>query len=435
MRNAFERGSPILSIVALITAGATCGCDFHDGRLDGEFNAGGADPYNYPPPYRGTGARREVAASGVFTEIAAHAGGHPVGYYLFPFSPGQVPTTSYPAPSPSGWPDGVIDPLRVSGPGTAVGKSSGNPVPVPLVYNFDSPGGPDPLASSAKCTPPAGYTPNAYHDAFPRNEQWNVFDFPPDRFTTFPFGGLPTWSYRPVVAEVAVTTEHLGCQDVKSERTLLDLAERGSLQLDRMPAQPDGTRPGKPDGRYLAWALIDPGAAVVRVGETVDVFQGGKVSGTSIQKYGWYAQFIVAYIDGGYIPVEDGPMIAGAPTQRMRPQRLYYPRSPVIDGDSAAPGALAHGYDVLEADRFQDPDAYSPVCEVWTYALPAPTAVADLPKDEATILAMAGDTLEPARTQQSSSSFRPDGGGGPPVARAAAIVPPYIFCLQAAPRP
>ena len=65
----------------------------------GEFNAGGADPYNFPPPFRGAGYRREMAGRGAFSEIRAYAGGKALGYFSFPFSPSQVPTTNYPAPA------------------------------------------------------------------------------------------------------------------------------------------------------------------------------------------------------------------------------------------------------------------------------------------------------------------------------------------------
>ncbi len=426
--------TPSFSAISLfaLAVGLAGACDPYEGRFDEdeEFNAGGADPYNYPPDYRGVGAARQTAASGVFTEIAAFAGGAPVGYYAFPFSPSQVLTTNYAPPSTRAWPEGVVDPLRVSGPGTDFRQSANNPAPVPMVYNFDPPGGADPFAPQQKCRIPDDWTPNAFRDNIPLDQQWNVFTFPPDRFTSFPFGALPTWSYRPIVAEVPVGTKDLDCQGAKSERTLLRLADEGKLDVPRGEPEPDKRfgRLGLPTpDRFLAWALIDPGAAVVRVGEKPNVLQGGTVSGTSVQKYGWYGQFIVAYIDGGYIPVEDGPRVAGAPTKRMRTQRLYYPRSAVRrsgqNPGQGAPGALGQGYDVVQADRFTDPDRYSPVCEIWTYSLPSEAAIEDLPKDEATILKLANTTLEPAR--------HPPGSGYTPNTT---IVPRFQFCLQAAPR-
>lgn len=424
----------MMSSLALVVSVA---CDPRDGYFDEdeEFNAGGADPFNFPPPYRGNGCFnatcvRQTAGSGVFTEVAAFAKGKPVGYFNFPFSPSHITTTNYAAPSAGAWPEGQIDPLRLTGPGTDFRQSTNNPVPVPMVYNFDPPGTSEPFPSASKCRGPANYTQDTFREAVPANEQWNIFTFLPDRFTTFGFGTLPTWSYRPIVAEVPVKTVDLECQAVKSERTLQKLADEGKVDMPRGEPEPDKKvgRLGLPTpGKFLAWALIDPGAAVARVGERPDVLQGGKVSGTSVQKYGWYGQFIVAYIDGGYIPVEDGPRVAGAPTTRIRAQRIYYPRSLVIRTGSStpAPGQLGQGYDVVQADRFTDSAEYSPVCEVWTYALPTPTAQANLPKDEAEILVAANSTLEPARTDQPTGSFTPS----------TTITPRFIFCLQAAPRP
>jgi hypothetical protein len=410
---------------------AVAACDVHDGYFndDEDFDAGGADPYNFPPPYRGAGQIRQVAASGSFTESGGFARGIPIGYFQFPFSPGQVATTNYAPPANTSWPDGLIDPLRISGPGTDFRASLNNPVPVPMVYNFDPPGGDRPFATEVKCSSPAGYVPNAFYDRYPQDEQWNVFTFLPDRYTTFGFGTLPTWSYRPIVAEVSVGTRDVDCQVVKSERTLLKYADDGNLDVKRGDPEPDPKvgRLGAPNpGRFLAWALIDPGSAVLRVGQKLDVLQGGQNNGVTVQKYGWYAQFIVAYIDGGYIPIEDGPRVAGAPTQRMRAQRLYYPRSSVIRNGASSPtqGALGQGYDVLQGDRFAPNTGYSPVCEVWTYSLPQPTAEADLPKDEAAIIAVANSTLEPARQPQSTTAFNPS----------TTIIPRYVFCLQAAPR-
>jgi hypothetical protein len=438
MRPASSIGFSLTGLVALIALSPAC--DKFEGKWDedSEFNAGGVDPFNFPPDYRGAGQIRQTAASGTFTEVAAFANGTPVGYFQFPFSPSQVLTTNYAPPSARSWPEGSIDPLRVAGPGTDFRASLNNPVPVPSVYNFDPPGNDNPFPDAPHCKAPPNYTQNKFLEAFPQNEQWNIFTFLPDRFTTFPIGALPTWSYRPVVAEVPVQTTNLDCQSVKSERKLLSSAPASvNIPLGEPESDPKVGRLGKPDGKFLAWAIIDPGAGVYRVGTKNDVFSGGTVNGTSVQKYGWYAQFIVAYIDGGYIPTEDGPIVAGAPTTRMRTQRLYYPRSPVYSASAkvppgvdpsatAAPGMFGQGYDVLQGDRFGNNDAYSPVCELWTYSLPGgPTEINDLPKDEATILQLANSTLEPARTApQAPTQYTPS----------TTIIPKYIFCLQAAPR-
>lgn len=430
-----------VAVTGLLGLAFAQACDPFEGYFDedSEFNAGGIDPYSFAPPYRGASAIRERAASGTFTEIGAFAKGRPVGYFRFDFSPGQVSTTNYPTlPSANGqgspapfpaWPEGVIDALRVSGPGTDFRQNAGNPVPVPLVYNFDPPGTENPFPEQARCAAPADYKQDTFWEGVPQDQQWNVFTFPPDRYTSFPFGTLPMWAYRPIVAEVSVKTLDMDCQAVKSERTLLKLADEGKLDVPRQEPEADKRfgRLGRPTpDKFLAWAMIDPGAAVFRVGERRNPATG--TLGSTVQKYGWYGQFIVAYIDGGYIPVEDGPRVAGSPTKRMRPQRIYYPRSDVIrtGATSASPGALGQGYDVVQADRFNDGAEYSPVCEVWSYTLPPPAVKQDdLPKDEAQILQLANSTLEPARQPQSTTAYTPS----------VTIIPRLIFCLQAQPRP
>ena len=423
MLNVSTKGLAVV-LATLVGSAVAAGCDFYEGRWSGEFSAAGVDPWNFPPAYRGAGQVRQNAASGSFNEVAAFVGGTRVGYFSFPFAPTQVATTGYAPPA------ATVDPLRIEGAGTDFRRAAGNPTPVPLAYNFDPPAaGPETVSGTSSCVAPPDYEFDAFADAFPKNAQWNIFTFLPDRFASYPFGGLPTWAYRPVVAEVAVGSRDLPCNEPKSERTLLRYADEGRVTMERADPEGDGTRFGKKTGRFLAWAIIDPGSAVLRVGQAqADILTGGTTSGVTVQKYGWYGQFMVAYIDGGVIPVEDGPTVTGAPTKRMRPQRIYYPRSAVVTNPrepAGAPGALGRGYDVLQANRFTDGERYSPVCEVWTYALSSATPVAALPKSEAEILAVAGNTLEPARTTQSAAAYTPN----------ATLVPRYVFCLQAAPLP
>ena len=58
------------------------GCNpYTDYKLNGEFNAGSVDPFNFPPPYRGAGASRSVAGSGNgFTAVRAYARGSAIQY-------------------------------------------------------------------------------------------------------------------------------------------------------------------------------------------------------------------------------------------------------------------------------------------------------------------------------------------------------------------
>jgi hypothetical protein len=134
-------------------------------------------------------------------------------------------------------------------------------------------------------------------------------------------------------------------------------------------------------------------------------------SGLGLQRWGWYNRYLLAYLDGGYIPTEE-VMVAGpsidTPTMikvtRLKPQRLFVPRQ-IRTGMGMAPGRAGAGYDVLE---FKRGDAgYSPLCQVWDYGDPAlPVAPADLPKRADVILNTPG--LNPA----------------------AAAPPSYVFCLQ-----
>src|SRR5712692_7316608 len=71
-------------------------CDIYHQQLSGEFNAGSADPVNYPPPYRGAGANRNIAGSGNgITEVRAFIENNATGYFLFPYGTTQVVTPGY----------------------------------------------------------------------------------------------------------------------------------------------------------------------------------------------------------------------------------------------------------------------------------------------------------------------------------------------------
>src|SRR5262249_58579743 len=81
------------------------------------------------------------------------------------------------------------------------------------------------------------------------------------------------------------------------------------------PNRPDDSPTGMPDGTYYAWAMIDPGSQVFRATESASTSFG-----YSHHSYGWFNQCLVAYLDGGRVPI-----VAGNPP-RMMTQRLYYPR-------------------------------------------------------------------------------------------------------------
>ena len=349
------------------------GCDpYSDYKLKGEFNAGSVDPFNFPPPYRGAGASRSVAGSGNgFTAVRAFSQGLAIEYYLFPYSPSQVVAPGY-----------VYSASAISNQtANALGIRS-----FPLAYVFDPPGTSNPFPAQQQCGAPSGYVYDPRRDAVRYDEQGSILTALPE--ATFGAGSLPTWTYVPTVAEVPVASNGEPCQDIKSERTLLT---RNDVNVPK-----DGAGNPSPDGRYLAWALIDPGSGVYHVGETATTS-----TGVDIQRWGWYQQYLAAYIEGGYIPIDT------AASNRFKAQRLYIPNR---IGNS--PGRVGAGYDVLDAPRGDT--NYSPICEVRIYTpMPPVTSADQLPKSASDI----GTTTPP--TPPPAGAIVPSD-----------VIPPFVFCLQ-----
>lgn len=332
----------------------------------GEFSAGPANPLNFPPAYLGVGGVANKPGRGTFTEVAAYSQGQSIGYYAFPFSPTALPSSSKGAP----------DPLALTSNGVS---TAANPAPYAYVFDPSPPTSPFPAAD--KCVAPAGYTYNAFLDEVRYDQQGNIFTALP--VATLSTSAAATWSYQPIVEELAVTSQGEGCQSIKSATTA---STDPSISVSA------------PDNNYLAWALIDPGAAVYRVGQTVN-----NSDGITAQHYGWYDHYIVAYIDGGYIPTSNDTTSTGTPVTHMTTQNIYYPREILGPSGASGPGGIGQGYDVLDAPR--DGTGYSPVCAVQTYSTTTPLTIAELPQDAATVSSLYGTTLEPG-------------------------FPAYIFCLQ-----
>jgi hypothetical protein len=343
---------------ALLVLVACTGCNPYERFAKDDDGLGPVDPVNFPPANLGTGGNRKQPGIGAFTAIGGYAGGMPVEYFNYPF------------PTPL-----ADDPLRLEEDGMPV-----NPAATPTVYSF---------GAGYQCTPPPGYTPDPRLDEVPRNVQGNIFTAVPTASYTPERG--PRSTYIPVLSEAVVTGPSLECQKPKSKDAL-------TAALGMLPPR---------DGKYLAWLVIDPAAAVYPVGKSAD-----DDSGVSLQGWGWYNRYLLAYLDGGEIPTEEMTVMEGDPVmtikvREMVPQKIYYPRSMVMNAmGMAAAGRLGAGYDVLSAKR--GTPGYSPVCAVYTYDAGMPLARADLPKDEATIMAMFNSMAAPIR----------------PAAT------PYIFCLQ-----
>jgi len=366
----------VLSLT-LALAGLT-GCDVYE-RWDGEFSAGPVDAQNFPPEYLGTGANRQRAGSGSFTGRRAYAGEQPLGYYLFSFASGQLR---------------AADPLAV--------RSNGKPTataPTPLAYVFD------PEAERPDCKRPEGYEFDAARDDVALDTQGHIFTALPT--ATYAPGAEPTYAYVPIVSQVPVAGNGIACQALKSEKTLVENQQKIGVELTE-PV--NGKQTGIPDGTFRAWAMIEPGAAVYRYTSTATARE--PASGVGMQQWGWFNQYLVAYLDGGLVPTQE-VTVNNVPVVRMVPQKLYYPRSQVREGTTNRTVTVGQGYDVVEAQR--NAAGYSPVCQVFTYDAGGPLPPDQLPKSAAEVVTRYGATL-----RAPTKAF----GDRSPVGDA------YVYCLQ-----
>jgi hypothetical protein len=425
--------------------GLVPGCDPYVAQR-GEFNAGPVDAANFPLDYKGTGGDPNVhgfqSGRGRIFEINAYVNGSNAGYFRFPFT--RVGDGS------SGQLDGNNDPIRLLEDGRPYTRA-----PTPRAYVFDpTPTNPFPL--SPKCDAPRGYTYDERYDDVRLDEQGNIFTQLP--IATQRPGLSSTFTYIPVVAETALSAAGLACQSIKSEKRL---------------KKAFGDPPGTVTGNYVLWAIIDPSAGVYRVGQDPNYsladggFAGPRyATGIGVQKWGWFGQYFLAYIDGGYIPTVPRTVTEGTPPRQkqllvMKTQPLYFPGDGISDnptvqcgtpaqgcdpglrcvsgqcvacspvtGNPAAcstgqvcdtgkcyraiaqSGAPFKGYDVLKAKR-GDTD-YSPVCQLFRYdsrttgSPQRPLLLSDLPKSELEIT----------------------GRNPQPVPRTSIDPPPYVYCPQ-----
>jgi hypothetical protein len=340
----------------------------YEDLADETVSLGAVDPLTFPAANLGTGGDRMRPGLGALSEIKAFSGGQEIGYFRYAVN------------TPAG-----RDPLRVLDNGAAYAG-----VATPSVYAFD-PSADKPVPDTNPCQKPAGYSYNPQRDAVHFDQQGNVFTALPT--ATYTAGLASSTQYIPVVAEIAMVSSNVPCQKLKSEKAILDGL---------------GSKPER-SGKYLAWLLIDPAAAVFPKEDPMGLEDA---AGIGLQRWGWYQRYLVAYLDGGYIPtaeteIMEGPMGMQVTKKvvRMRTQRIFVPRSPVMNGMTMAAAALGEGYDVIAAKRGSND--YSPLCEVFTYDTVTPMPPAMLPKDSATIEAMFG-----------------------PVMPATAPLPRYVYCLQ-----
>lgn len=339
------------------------GCNVYE-RWDGdEFNAGAVDAQNFPPDYLGAGANRLNSGTGSFTARRAYAGGAQTEHFLFPFSTPQRSTLA-------------ATPLTFSR------------LPIASAYEFE-PG----------CKVPDGYQFDPVRDSYDSSQQGTIFSALPT--ASYAVGAEPTWSYVPLVARVKVTPNGVLCQTSKSEANLVTRNNKDVSLALTDPAPVTGKQVGIPEaGVYDAFAIIEPGAAVYRVGQT-----SANSTGVGAQKWGWFNQYLLAYIDGGQVPVSGTVLVA---------QKLYYPRSQVTVGTGNVSVTVGQGYDVVEARR--GTAGYSPICQVLTYDAGGPLTPDQLPKTAAEIVANFG-------ARGLNAPIRAFGSRSP-------VGDPYVYCLQ-----
>jgi hypothetical protein len=340
-------------------------------NFSGNYYAGAVDATGFPAAYLGTLPGTPDQGGGVIAPIAANSGGNPVNYYLFPFSSAQ--TTA---------PDDMTPAAPLS-----IGLAN---VPEVPAYVFD------PTASSAfpspsKCVAPAHYVFDQRTEAYRHDEQGVIFtDLPDDP------------AYVPVVAQVPVTSHGEKCQSILDA----DAVNQKRIDIDV----------GDPDGNYLAFAIVDPGA---------DVQPDALPYNLGPQHWGFWDRYLLAFIDGGYIPTTAVAKTDTVPAHHdMHTQKIYVPNTypgttldanmnsipttcPSMDKNATCdPPGPGNEFDILEAIRG---DAkYSPVCEVWAY---------DPDLDATGIPVPATDINGLSQTEQVS----------------AMATGTYVFCLQVQP--
>jgi len=224
-------------------------CDPFEGYFDQDSGVqrGRIDPYNFPPPFRGTGAARERAASGNFTEIAAYA--RQAGRLLsIPFSAGASRDDDYAAPNAKGGavardvsPRGRTDDRSASGDGAGhrLSPASRQSRRWPMVLqHFDPPGGVDPFAPQAMWQGAPGLQAGRLLGAVPLDQQWKSsrsrrIATPRSRSALSRCGITGPSSPR------SPSPKDMDCQAVKSDGTLLSFADGGKLGVPR--GQPEAT--------------------------------------------------------------------------------------------------------------------------------------------------------------------------------------------------
>lgn len=310
-------------------------------RFTGDSSAGAVDPVNFPAAYLGTGGDGKHPGMGVLMASLAtdDVSGNTVGYYPFPFT--------------------GFD-LAVALPGA---DNVTQEYVAPLGYDFDEDG-------TTHCKVPKNYEYDQQRDDVRYDEQGDIFTSIPDQ-ALFP-------DYQPIVADVPVQSgASYPCQAVKSDDRLVkrkDVTFPTGLVPPLNPNVPGQHPEGAPSKKLYARPVIDP---------SIDVhFPDGSLdpnTGLGPQHWGWYARYLIAWLDGGLIPTmqstvtdQNGNMQT---ITEMQTQVLYFPDShPGTDAGGnpvIVQGGPGDGYDIITAGR--DETGFSPLCEVYVFTPKDPT--------------------------------------------------------------
>jgi hypothetical protein len=319
---------------------AAAGCNpYHN--LDGDFYLGPVDATKFPNSYLGAGFDGAGSVGTIAPAPAFVAGGAQVIYYGFPY--GSASTSALR--------------LRTEQAGTVVDREP--------IYVFDG----DPTQDSKSCSAPANYVWDLQRDFVRFDRQGNVFQEPQG---TSDAPALPGASnYVPIYAEVPVTSNGEDCNSVHSAEFLVT---NPKLSLATTPP-PAGTRrnpQGTPDGKYIAAALVDPRAMVL------DEMGGLDSNGLGPQRWGFYNHYLVAYLEGGYVPTRTTTVAGmdGMPdttVTQARAMLMFAPNTacnPAHPLDDTAP-CFGTGNDVIDGvgsmSGARGQAGYSPVCHLLTY--------------------------------------------------------------------
>ncbi len=401
-------------LVPLAFALAAGGC-FPYRNHDGDYYAGPIDPSGLPAAYQGSGSSScsgfaPAQQFATCTPATARVqGGTLVSYFWFPVTPGVNAT--------------MLRSLRSNPNGTTTVQDRAP------VYAFDD--GAE-VNDSKSCNPPSkDYVFDQRRDFVRFDRQGNVFQ---QKQTPKDPPALPSDpGYQPIYAEVPVASNGEDCNGTHSADGLVDLsnAKKVTVQYDPAPVGSPDFRPvGHPDGKYLAYAIIDPAADVML--PSTDPRCGGKgpckdpTTGLGAQRFGWFDHFLVAYIDGGYVPTstrtvpgmmgaQDQTLIVADTMTLLAPNTFPVmgasmqcdPRDPL--GAASGQPCIAQGFDLILGaltDGATKPgvgargkDGYSPICKVLTFTPPDP----------------ANPSMDP--TQINMASLDPDTNT-------------YVYCLQ-----